>query len=130
MAAAIDFRAALPGGSEAAFQYPAKLADAGGAKLAKMWGTDVLEPASMRGFLTNVRLPTTNSTEVGMLTDILLTQYNTYVVCEGDGETTASHSSSRARYWMRISSQIYLDHADFEWLGNAVLDILRTLRQH
>ena len=123
MAAAIDFRAALPGGHEAAFQYPAQLAATGGARLAQMWGTDVLEPAGMRGFLTNVRLPTSNGTEVSRLTDVLLSQYGTYVVCEGDGEVTPSRSKSR--YWMRISSQVYLDRADFEWLGNAVLDILR-----
>ena len=48
--------------------------------------------------------------------------YGTYVVCEGNGEVDKPASA----YYMRVSSQVYLDLNDFEWLGNAVLAILRT----
>ena len=87
-----------------------------------MWKTDVLEPKSMRGFLTNVRLPTTNGSEVSRLSQVLLDEYGTFVVCEGDGRTYTDTATQH--YWMRVSAQAYLGLDDFEWLGKAVLKIL------
>ena len=125
MAAALDFRAALPGGEAGLVSHVTQLAQQGGALLAKLWGTDVLEAAFPPAFLTNVRLPSTNGTAVGLLQDQLLRQHATFVVCEGNGEAGgATGDAAAASYWMRISAQAYLSLGDFEWLGKVVLDAL------
>ena len=83
----------------------------------------MLEAAFQPAFLTNVRLPSTNGTAVGLLQGQLLQQHATFVVCEGNGEAGATTSY----YWMRISAQAYLSLSDFEWLGKVVLDALSDI---
>ena len=92
----------------------------GGALLARLWGTEVLEPQEMRAFLTNVRMPTTNASEVARVSDSLMAQHGTWVPCfSGEGKGLPADS-----FWCRVSAQVYLDLADFERLGRTVLAIL------
>ena len=122
MAAALDFRAALPGGEVALLSHLAAVATAGGALLARMWRTETLLPprrTPLRGAMVNVRLPTANGTAALAVGDALLEHYGTWVPCfPGTGFGLAD------TYWCRVSTYVYNDLDDFRMLGAAVAQIL------
>ena len=123
MAAALDFRATVPGGEAAVLDYIQSLAAAGGALLAKKWRTETLLPVGrthMRGALVNVRLPTTNVTAALAVGDALLASYHTWVPCFSGMPLGLPVDS----YWCRVSAFLYNSLDDFEMLGEAVLQIL------
>lgn len=122
MAAALDVRAAMPGGEPAVVAYANGLSAAGGALLARMWGTQTLLPAGptrRRGFMVNVRLPTANGTAALAVGDALLARYRTWVP-----SFSGAAFGAPATYWCRVSAFVYNDLDDFEMLGKAVLEIL------
>ena len=85
-----------------------------------MWNTSLLIYNEENiGSMINVIFPTDNGTEVAMIRDKLEFEYNTYTptaLFEGE-------------YYCRMSCQIYHEISDFEWYGQAVLDILSEIRQ-
>ena len=123
MAAALDLRAAVPGGEAALLEYIWSLAEQGGALLAKLWGTERLSPSAgvpWRGCMVNVRLPTDNATAALAVSDVLRLEHRTWVPCFA-GEPKGLPAST---YWCRISAFIYNDLDDFRMLGEAVRQIL------
>lgn len=96
-------------------KYNHKLAIQGGELLAKLWNTQLLiPPGILLSSMVNVELPTSNCTLAAELPTMLLDQYDTWV------PVTAKSN----KCWMRISAQIYNDITDFEYLGNAVKELL------
>jgi selenocysteine lyase/cysteine desulfurase len=99
------------------------LAISGGNILANLWGTELLLPEENIGAMVDVRLPHhENKTLLRNLPEILLKNFNTWVpTYPWSGE---SFSNSSKNWYVRVSSQIYNEKKDFEYLGNAVLSIL------
>ena len=121
MAAALDFRQAVPGGEQAVVGYISKLASEGGALLATMWGTETLHSShASLSCMTNVRLPTANASAAAALGDALLARYHTWVPSFAGEALGLPHAS----FWVRVSAFIYNDLDDFHMLGEAVVTIL------
>lgn len=109
---ALQFRADL--GESAIVEYLHSLAVDGGHLLASRWGTEMLLPPDMIAAMVNVRLPTDNCTQAGLLPQLLLEKYNTWVPAY----------AWQGHCYVRVSAQIYLELSDFEFLASAVLNLL------
>lgn len=135
---ALKFRKTICGGEESIRNYCQDLVRAGGARLAEMLGTEVLENTSHslhKCCFTNVRLPLRigpsltfdeNGAEeraaVSMdeaphvaqwIVDQTVKEFETFI-------PTKVYAGA---FWARISGQIYLEIEHFEWAGR----ILQTL---
>jgi len=119
---ALNFRTAI-GGDSAIMSYNRNLSLWAQKYLATLWDTEVLLPDSMTSMMSHPRLPkeVTSEGQMKWLLNELLENYNmqvnvgTYVV---RGEPS---------YWMRLSSQIYLEENDFVRLGEIVVELLGKL---
>eukprot|EP01119_Soliformovum_irregulare_P003875 TRINITY_DN14921_c0_g1_i1.p1 TRINITY_DN14921_c0_g1~~TRINITY_DN14921_c0_g1_i1.p1 ORF type:complete len:406 (+),score=104.66 TRINITY_DN14921_c0_g1_i1:191-1408(+) len=115
MVDAINFRKSF--GEERIFSYMHNLAMEGGRLLGDLWETDILTP-DMTSAMVNVRLPGNASDDfMNNLPKMLLDKYDTWVPV----------IKIQGHWYLRASAQIYNDIADFEMLGNAVLELLSHL---
>jgi len=116
---ALEFRTQL--GDKAIMDYMHNLASEGGSLLAQLWNTEKLVDDSMIGAMVNVRVPSTNETLLQNLSDIILNRYNTYVPLYTLQRTN--------RWYVRVSAQIFNEISDFQYYGEAVLEVLREHKE-
>ncbi|KAI0377030.1 PLP-dependent transferase [Hypomontagnella monticulosa] len=138
---ALKFRNQVCGGEERVRNYCISLAKEGGELMAAMMGTEVLEnrAGTLRDcYFTNVRLPLDVAPEgspqgrregkipageVKAVADwITITTVNEF-------DTFIATRYYAGAFWIRISSQIYLERADFEWAANVLLDLCSRVRK-
>ncbi|KAJ6788208.1 hypothetical protein PWT90_02173 [Aphanocladium album] len=124
--AALEFRSKVCGGETKIRDYCFELADHGGTRMAEMFGTEALQGESRCCFAT-VRLPLTLE-ELGItsegnavakwMQELTPVEYETYIPikCYAGG------------FWCRISAQIYLTVADFEWAAATIMKICDRAR--
>lgn len=118
--AATSFRESL-GGEDAVLGYMQSLVQSAESYLVGLWGVPRMAPnATFLSSMANVKLPTDNSTQCGIIRSQLLSTYNMSV----SGWTAVEGFPC----YFRLSAQVYLDMTDFERLGDAVLSILKQLR--
>ena len=124
---AFKFRKDVCGGEENIRDYCFKLALEGGAKVAEMLGTEVMN--NKEGTLTecsmfNVRLPVNRSNQgrfksehaanaTAFISTVLATEYETFIATYFHGENL----------WARFSCQIYLELRDIEWGAEVLKEI-------
>lgn len=146
----IKWRKEILGGEERLLDYIWGLAKGGGARVAEILGTTVLE--NSKGTLTNcgmvnVALPMVvaaraapaDAAEVTgsegkeiivpkdeafavwrWMEETLMQEYKTFIVL---------YVYNHRRFWARLSAQVYLDMDDFEWAGNALKEICRRVEK-
>ena len=118
---ALEFREKLCGGEHEVMRWNSSLAAKGGARIAEVMGTEVMENEErtlMRGCaMVTVRLPLDAANlaggldgVTGWIQDMLVDRYKTFV-------PVLLHAD---RLWVRVSAQVYLDEDDFEYLGSAL----------
>jgi len=112
MSEALKFRETF--GEHDIMKYIHQLAIDGGELLAKTWKTEFLIDQSMTGAMCNIRIPTKNYTLSQNMPTILLERYDTWV-------PTFNISDN---FYVRVSAQIYNSIEDFQFLANAVLQII------
>ena len=125
LGAALDFREAV-GGDAAVMGYLHATAVAGGALLAKAWGTEVLfADEAMYGAMVDVRVPTTNTTLGPTIGQRLLNGeggggFSTFVPVYDIGGVGGVPGT----FYARVSAQIYTEMSDLQNLASAVLAII------
>lgn len=116
---ASDFRAQL-GGEAAVMAYTQSLALYAKRTLEALWQVPEMAPESMiAGSMALVKIPTDNSTVCGIVGGTLKADYNLSV--SGWAAVPGFPCS------FRISAQVYLEQSDIDFLGRAVLDIIRAV---
>ncbi|TCD65233.1 hypothetical protein EIP91_002941 [Steccherinum ochraceum] len=127
---ALAFRTWL-GGETIINAYCRDLALAGGALLADILGTELLDPSGNSTLnMTNVRLPLPTSTAFPYshtllgtmeeyIRDKLLYEWNTYAV----------HYFYAGKWWVRASAQVFNELSDFEYLGKALVQICKDTEE-
>ncbi|KAH9992700.1 PLP-dependent transferase [Xylariaceae sp. FL0662B] len=118
---AISWRREVLGGEARIREYVQTLAKEGGKKAAQILGTEVLDNKSgtmSNCGMTNVALPlgAEQAADGGVgdwMMETLIRDYKTFIPL----------FVIRGRLWARLSAQVYLDIADFEWAGKVLLDI-------
>jgi hypothetical protein len=132
--AALEFRKKICGGEEAIRKYCYEIARKGRAKAAEVLGTEVMGADFVGSEMTKccfamVRLPlnfTSNGSEKGFkpkdagnigkwINITAVKEFDTYL-------QIAYHAGSM---WVRLSGQIYLEVADFEWVGYKLKELCR-----
>jgi hypothetical protein len=93
--------------------------------LADLWKTEVLLPASATGTMSHPRLPGTNDTALSMLSERLYSDYDIYTIIFQQPKGEAGKEKA---FWLRLSSQIFLERSNFQKLGEAVLKLCRDLQ--
>ncbi|KAI0469001.1 aminotransferase family protein-like protein [Xylaria cf. heliscus] len=139
---ALKFRKEVCGGEERVRAYCIGLAKQGGELMATLMGTEVLK--SKAGTLeaccfTNVRLPL----EVDQESEEVVTRQSRGIPHE-DADAVANWITERSvnefetyiavrhygkAFWARLSSQIYLDRADFAWAAGVLLELCARARR-
>ncbi|KAI2468335.1 aminotransferase family protein-like protein [Annulohypoxylon bovei var. microspora] len=137
---ALKFRAQVCGGEEKVRDYCINLAREGGELMATILGTEVLEnkTGTLRGCsFTNVRLPLEVTEEfqegrhmgkVPVKEAKAVADWITITTVE-EFDTFIATRYYAGAFWIRISSQIYLDRADFEWAAGVLLDLCSRVRK-
>ncbi|EKG14199.1 Aminotransferase class V/Cysteine desulfurase [Macrophomina phaseolina MS6] len=146
VAAALEYRRSL-GGEQAIRSYCEALAREGGARVAALLGTEVMDNAThtlSRCFFANVRLPVT------------------LAACETAAEVAAAERRKKAvdraqvpslvknwvartlvfeyggfqalieyggGWWVRLSAMVYLEMADFEWAAGVLKEVCKRLER-
>ncbi|RYP63401.1 hypothetical protein DL771_009299 [Monosporascus sp. 5C6A] len=139
--AAIKWRKDFLGGEKRVMKYTQTLAKEGGRKAAHILGTEVLDNPSgtmSNCSMTNVALPlrfvdTDDTLETGgSSSELKIPAVDTQQAREwmakaliDDYKTFLPIFVYSNRFWTRISAQVYLDIKDFEWIGQALLELSR-----
>ncbi|KAI8144398.1 pyridoxal phosphate-dependent transferase [Fennellomyces sp. T-0311] len=121
--AALDYRKSL-GGEEAIYNYCHNLAVEGGALVAKLLGTQVLEnqEKTLTAMMVNVELPLEPKT----LTDAQVTsQFVEKMLYEQN--SMAVGFKHNGKWWVRLSAQIYNNMDDFEFAAKAIQKVCKEL---
>uniref|UniRef100_A0A7S1YTA7 Aminotransferase class V domain-containing protein n=1 Tax=Trieres chinensis TaxID=1514140 RepID=A0A7S1YTA7_TRICV len=150
LGSALDFRSYL-GGEGQIGDYCRGLAFAAGRFLALAWGTDLLVPEGMSGYMINVILPPTNEDAVRHMQKELDEVHDVYLVCgavldsrweefgndaddiprnvaatQRRGEREAPNSAEPTKiFFVRLSAQVYLEMEDFRPLAKLVPELLQ-----
>lgn len=121
--AALEYRESI-GGEEAIRNYTHDLAVKGGALVAEMLGTQVLENSikSYTASLVNVELPPFKTTKSDQELSELWTQKVVY-----DNHTFVPLFKHNGKWYIRLSGQIYLDLDDFKTVGEILLKVIQEL---
>ncbi|WPG97381.1 Hypothetical protein R9X50_00015600 [Acrodontium crateriforme] len=120
-------------GEQAILGYIHGLAREGGAKVAQMLGTEVLDNTDktlQNCAFSNVALPLSWNDVVGgdskkavkvaqWIARVLAEEYDTFIAIIFFGE----------RFWMRISAQVYLTIEDFEWGGKVLAEVCERVKK-
>ncbi|CAO3622358.1 unnamed protein product [Cunninghamella blakesleeana] len=118
----IKYRESL-GGEEAIMKYNHDLAVRGGALVAEILGTQVLEndDKTLTACMVNVELPlktTLADNEIGKtIVRKLIYEHN----------TMASPFKNNGKWWIRLCGQVYLELDDFKKGGEAILKVCQDL---
>ena len=149
--AAFEFRSFL-GGDGNIYAYCHGLAVEAGRQLSAAWGTGLLVPEDMSGYMINVVLPSTDADAVEYMQQQLNSTYNIYLVyssvtttittsasafhpiTQTSGKESQQHNASISAavhtaprtsiFFARLSAQVYLELGDFEQLSNLVPQLL------
>ncbi|KAN0096323.1 PLP-dependent transferase [Hyaloscypha variabilis] len=127
---AIEFRKNVCGGEEAIMEYCSKLAKEGGEAVARILGTNIMDNSTgtlTRGCcIVNVLLPLEISPSkvpgqncIDPGNGMLATQWMEQTLTI-DFKTFLPIYFFQEKWWTRLSAQIYLELADFEWAGAAL----------
>lgn len=111
------------GGDAVIKGYNQGLARWAGHYLASLWNTTLLAPDSMQGTMTNVMVPTKNTTACAIVVGKLLNEHG--IMVSGAGSLDAQHGGIAC--FFRLSGQIYLEESDFELVGRLVPELLRQV---
>ncbi|ORY61212.1 aminotransferase family protein-like protein [Pseudomassariella vexata] len=128
---ALRFRSEVCGGEEQVREYGSRIAREGGMLMAQIMGTEVLENKTKtlcRCCFTNVRLPLT-SEEAGCPQEAVATAnwISEKSIIEYDSYLPTRYYNGA--FWTRLSGQIYLEHADFEWAAHTLIELCNRARQ-
>ncbi|OTB09562.1 hypothetical protein M426DRAFT_316115 [Hypoxylon sp. CI-4A] len=139
---ALKFRNQVCGGEDRIREYCMNTAKEGGELMAAIMGTEVLEnrTGTLRGcFFVNVRLPlevvdmaerpqtgkhmgkipaSKAKAVADWITKTSVDEFDTFIA-------TRHYAGA---FWIRLSSQIYLERADFEWAANVLLGLCERVR--
>lgn len=136
---ASKFRDQVCGGEERVRNYCISIAKEGGESIAALLGTEVLEnkTGTLRDCsFTNVRLPleVTENAEERHIGKVPVTEAKAVadwitIKSVEEFDTFIATRYYAGAFWIRISSQIYLDRADFEWAANVLLDLCSRVRK-
>jgi len=140
VADAIRWRAEVLGGEAAVREYTWGLARRGGARVAEMLGTEVMENREGtlgRCAMVNIGLPVwIGKREGGKPGDLVVSETEAAPLKEWLHETIiADHSTFiqvflyRGRFWVRLSAQVYLDMDDFEFAGRVLQEMCPRLEK-
>jgi hypothetical protein len=116
------------GGQRKYIEYCQTLSQDGGAIVASILGTEVMdnkEGTLSKCFFTNVRLPlqahsftaAERNRVTHWMTDHLVLNYHTFVVVYVHAEA----------WWVRLSAQIYLELSDYSWIARILNQICRQV---
>ncbi|KAL0074184.1 pyridoxal phosphate-dependent transferase [Phycomyces blakesleeanus] len=121
--AALDYRQSL-GGEDAIMKYCNDLAVKGGALVAKILGTEVMEnkAKTLTVAMVNVRVPVGKTTK----SDAELTAYfiNELVYKHNTMISVFKHNGL---WWARFCAQVYVELEDFEKAAKALLEVCKTI---
>ncbi|KAI1380341.1 aminotransferase family protein-like protein [Hypoxylon crocopeplum] len=131
---ALKFRDRVCGGEEQVRDYCKNTAREGGELMAAMMGTEVLEnrKRTLRDCcFTNVRLPlevVEGQQEPKRIGQVPAEEAKAVadwitITTVDEFDTFIATRFYAGAFWVRISSQIYLDRADFEWAAKVLLDL-------
>jgi selenocysteine lyase/cysteine desulfurase len=158
--AALKFRKEVCGGEEAIMAYCQKVTNEGADAVASILGTEVLQEPGLKSgeesrmracALTTVRLPIAVADDLD-LADLSLGEEKNRPV-EGALVTLSSREAARAFafiqrtlmekfdtfvptfqhgpwLWTRLSGQVYLEKADFEWLGGILRELCEQIARN
>ncbi|KAI0169036.1 aminotransferase family protein-like protein [Hypoxylon sp. FL1284] len=138
--AALGFRNQVCGGEERVRDYCQSMAREGGDLMAAMMGTEVLD--NKKGTLRtccfiNVRLPLEvteggrDEKDSGKIPAAEAKAVADWITLTSVAEldTFLATRYYAGAFWVRISSQVYLERADFEWAANVLLELCDRVRQ-
>jgi selenocysteine lyase/cysteine desulfurase len=129
---AVKFREEVCGGEAAITSYCISLAKEGGARVAAIMGTQVLDNEDHTltdCALVNVELPISFGAGPGAYQNIVPVEHKSKVhewilkTLLSDYHTFIAIVFFQGRFWARLSAQVYLDLADFEWAGRTLKDV-------
>lgn len=123
--AAIQYRESI-GGEEAIREYCHDLAVRGGALVAEILGTRVMENSTktLTANMVNIELPVINSSK----TDAEIADFYLKKLIY-DYNTMASVYKNNNTWWVRLCGQVYVDLYDFKIAGEALLAISKQINQ-
>lgn len=142
---ALRFRRDVCGGEEAIMDYCSNLAREGGHLVARILGTEVMDNSehtlTFQCCMVNVRLPlqvtddedsTGAASMANMTASIPGVQVSTVThfltsSCVSDYSTFIAFIFYRDAWWARLSAQIYLDLADFEYGGHVLQGLCKKV---
>ncbi|KAI8641624.1 pyridoxal phosphate-dependent transferase [Parasitella parasitica] len=122
---ALKYRASL-GGEETIREYTHNIAVEGGAFVAKMLGTQVLENSTntLTASMVNVELPPFTTTLPDSEVGAFIMKKLIY-----EHHTMAATYKNNGKWYTRFCGQVYIDLDDFEHAGKALLVILEELNK-
>jgi hypothetical protein len=134
----LEFRQSTCGGEARIRDYCRYIAQVGGAKVAEILGTEVMDNAThtiQRCCFANVRLPLdigpkTPSCINDRLIDIIEAPHVASWIMESamkDFKTYLPTKVHAGAFWVRFSGQIYLEVKDFEWAGHVLKGLCERL---
>jgi hercynylcysteine S-oxide lyase len=135
--AAIEWRKNALGGEERIRDYCFTLAREGGRKVAEMLGTEVLENDEGtlgRCCFANIRLPLKMDSvahvagvealdRIGKMSAVIKVRDWICDVSNKDYSTFFALVVYNGAFWVRLSAQVYLEMADFEWSAQVLKEI-------
>eukprot|EP00434_Breviolum_minutum_P000237 symbB.v1.2.000197.t1/scaffold21.1/size436794/16 len=128
MGAALDFRDML-GGEKILQSYTSELTQWAGQMMSKAFGTETVVPSSMTPSMFAVRLPiplrwqsAAQAACAGLIAGGLINKSMQVI------SFPVHQDLENMTHWIRVSSQIYLDHADFHALTEAIVTLGRSCR--
>ena len=107
-------------GMEQVRQYNHGLACSMGKELANAWGTYLLVPEELCGFMVNVVLPSTSADAIASVQAQLDSNYHIYVVYS----SVTHRDTGEPIFFVRLSGQVYLEPSDFLQLISLVPELL------
>ncbi|KAG2206950.1 hypothetical protein INT47_008419 [Mucor saturninus] len=121
--AALNYRESI-GGEEAICKYTHDIAVKGGALVAKLLGTQVMENSTktLTANMVNIELPAFKTSKTDP--EIMAFFLNKSIY---EKHTMLSIYKNNSKWWVRLCGQIYVDLDDFQKAGEAVLAIIKEI---
>ena len=125
--AALAYRRDVCGGEEAIMLYCHTLARDGGKRVAELLGTEVMDNETQtlsQCCFTTVRLPLELSAEKGP--EVVKRIMENCMNCE---DTWVPAKFYNGDVWIRLSAQVYLEMADFEWAASVLQKLCDEIKE-